>query len=308
MAEVCCYFCIPAFVHKCLGAVERVHRTMAERLTPYMNSKLNNWIDVLPCITFLMNQSFHSDSKYSPHEIIFGQIPKFPLSPVTPLDFDTIPLDLRTFVRKHAERLNIIHSEIKNNILTSQQKMLERANKNSNPLHVKEDDYVFLTVERTSLGQEIQSNFRGPFVIHRCVSPHMYLLRNPENGRIYKSEVHLDRMRMAYAQEPDPLPYFLSKLGTAETVPPEKVTQATPGNGKSKEDIHWTEVISSHHTIFAPVWKVKIAVTKFKFYKKVQGFVETLHICNFKMTGKSCTAEARIKVPSFQKITLFSGK
>ena len=30
--------------------------------------------------------------------------------------------------------------------------------------------------------------------------------------------------------------------------------------------IHWTEVISSHHTIFAPVQKVKIAPTNFKFY------------------------------------------
>ena len=242
MAEVCRQLCIPqefspAFVHKCLGAVERVHRTMAERLTPYMNSKLNNWIDVLPCITFSINQSVHSGSKYSPHEIIFGQRPKFPLSPVTPPDFDTIPLDMRTYVRKHAERLNIIRSEIKNNILTSQQRMLERANENSNPLHVKEGDYVFLTVERTGVGQKIQNNFRGPFVIHRCVSPHMYLLRNPENGTIYKSEVHLDRLSMAYIREPDPSPYFLSKVVTAETVPPEKVTQATPGNVKSKENI-----------------------------------------------------------------------
>ena len=46
-------------------------------------------------------------------------------------------------------------------------------------------------------------------------------------------------------------------------------------------DLHWTEVISSHHTIFAPVQRVKIALTKFKFYKKVQGFVETLQIMSF---------------------------
>ena len=45
--------------------------------------------------------------------------------------------------------------------------------------------------------------------------------------------------------------------------------------------IHWTEVISSHHKIFAPVQKVKIALTKFKFYKNVQGFVETLQIIPF---------------------------
>ena len=32
---------------------------------------------------------------------------------------------------------------------------------------------------------------------------------------------------------------------------------------------------------FAPVQKVKIALTKFKLYKKVQGFVETLQIMSF---------------------------
>ena len=103
MTEVCSQLCIhqefsPAFVHKCLGAVESVHRTMAERLTPYMNSKLNNWIDVLPCITFSINQSVHTGSKYSPHEIIYGQRPKFPLSAPTPPDFDTIPQHMRSYV------------------------------------------------------------------------------------------------------------------------------------------------------------------------------------------------------------------
>ena len=48
-----------------------------------------------------------------------------------------------------------------------------------------------------------------------------------------------------------------------------------------RNNIHWTEVISSLHTIFAPVQKVKIALTKFKFYKKVQVFVETLQIMSF---------------------------
>ena len=47
------------------------------------------------------------------------------------------------------------------------------------------------------------------------------------------------------------------------------------------QDLHWTEVISSHHTIFAPVQKVKITLTKFKLYQKAQGFVETLQIMSF---------------------------
>ena len=50
----------------------------------------------------------------------------------------------------------------------------------------------------------------------------------------YKSEVHLDRLGMAYIREPDPSPCYLSNVVTAETILPEKVLQATPGNAKSK--------------------------------------------------------------------------
>ena len=33
--------------------------------------------------------------------------------------------------------------------------------------------------------------------------------------------------------------------------------------------------------MFAPAQKVKIALTKFKFYEKVKGFVKTLQIMSF---------------------------
>ena len=91
-----------------------------------------------------------------------------------------------------------------------------------------------LTVEKTGAGQKVQNIFRGPFVIHRCVSSNMFLLRNPENGTICKSEVHLDSLKMAYIRKPEPTPYFLSKVVTAETVSTEKVTRATPGNVSTK--------------------------------------------------------------------------
>ena len=113
-------------------------------------------------------------------------------------------------------------------MLSSQRKMIERANKDSDPLHVKEGDYVFLLTERTGAGQKIQNMFTGPFIIHRCVSPHMFLLRNPDNGTIHKSEVHIDRLKMAYVRESEPTPYFLSKVVTAETMRPRKVTEAMP--------------------------------------------------------------------------------
>ena len=47
--------------------------------------------------------------------------------------------------------------------------------------------------------------------------------------------------------------------------------------------MHWTEVISGNLTFFAPFQRVKISLTIFYFYKKIQGFVETLQIIPFQI-------------------------
>ena len=60
--------------------------------------------------------------------------------------------------------------------------------------------------------------------------------------------------------------------------------------------------------IFALVRKYKSLSQNLNSIKKVQGFVETLQIMSSKMTGRFCTDEVRVKVPSFQKVTLFSVK
>ena len=69
----------PAFAHHCLGMCERVHKTLAERLTPYVNSRCNNGVDMLSSITFSINQSVHTATGYSPHEIVYGYRPHFHL-------------------------------------------------------------------------------------------------------------------------------------------------------------------------------------------------------------------------------------
>jgi hypothetical protein len=49
----------PSFVHHSLGACERTHRTLNERITPYI-SQGKQWDNILPAITFAINSSVNS--------------------------------------------------------------------------------------------------------------------------------------------------------------------------------------------------------------------------------------------------------
>ena len=124
--------------------------------------------------------------------------PHFPLTAAKPTDFDTISLDARTYVRKHAEKLEIIRTEVRNNVMKSQETMLARANAKINPLNATPGDYVFLLTETVGVGQKLKHHYVGPYVIDRFSSPHMVVLHNPDTGVCLKTQVYLDRLKMAY--------------------------------------------------------------------------------------------------------------
>ena len=119
--------------------------TLAERLTPYVNSRCNNWVDMLSSIKYSINQSVDTATGYSPHKIVYGYQPHFPLAGTKPPDFDSIPADARGYVRRHAEKMSVICTEVRNNAIKAQQSMIDSANENINPLQVSPDDYVYLS-------------------------------------------------------------------------------------------------------------------------------------------------------------------
>ena len=53
------------------------------------------------------------------------------------------------------------------------------------------------------------------------------------------------------------------------------------------------------------VLKVRFGYTKFMLINIYRCLAETLHVISFKMTGTSSTEDAKVKVPSFQKVTFF---
>jgi hypothetical protein len=63
----------PAFAHHCLGACERQHRTLAERLTTQV-LKGKPWENELHSVTFSMNSCVNNSIDFSPFEIIFGKL------------------------------------------------------------------------------------------------------------------------------------------------------------------------------------------------------------------------------------------
>lgn len=205
---------IPSFIHHCLGACERTHRTIAERLTPYVQNN-EQWQDVLPAVIFSINSSMHGSSHYSPFEIVYGQRPHFPLTNMVPeTDFTGIHHSLHSYLSDFTSRLKIIHTDIFENIKKSQAKMEKQANEKLHEIKVSVGDYVYLAKEPTGQGQKLKPNFEGPFIVHAVLSNHRVNLRDPKAKRTFKQPVHMDRLKIAHVRAPDPQPFLGHKSNT----------------------------------------------------------------------------------------------
>ena len=97
--------------------------------------------------------------------------------------------------------------------------MLDRANENINPLQPSPGDYIYLLTEVTGAGKKFKNKFTDPFVIEKITSPHLVLLRNPDTNICLKTPVYIDCLKMVYVREPNPSPYFMSKVVRHEQGP-----------------------------------------------------------------------------------------
>lgn len=225
----------PSLVHHCLGRCERTHRTLAERLTPYVLDN-KQWEEMLPGIVFSINCCVNPSSKYSAFEIVYGKRPSFPLSPNHIVDFKDIPNDAKAYVENLNSRISIIREQVKTNCLKAQEKMETIENIDAHELKLKVGDYVYLSRDPVGKGRKFQNTCDGPYVVTSPPSAHMVCLRDPSNKRTFRRPVHTNRLKRAYVREPTPAPYFNRNNMTETDISSEK-SEHTPSSAEDTNDV-----------------------------------------------------------------------
>ncbi|CAG2246046.1 unnamed protein product [Mytilus edulis] len=218
----------PAFAHHCLGACERQHRTLAERLTTHV-LKGKSWENELHSVTFSMNSSVNNSIDFSPFEILYGKRPNFPLIQYNSASFKDIPVDMRTYFQELTCKLNTIHEIVSNNAIASGLQMEEKENLKTNNLKLSIGDYVYLQREPTGVGRKFQPIFDGPYVVINIPSSHLIKLRDPTRKRKLSDPVHINRLKIAHIRAPDPA-HCLAPLHVESTESEENETISSDKN------------------------------------------------------------------------------
>ena len=186
------------------GQSEILNQTLEVAIRAYINKEKNNWIDLLPSITFAYNNTPHTSTKYSPAWLLMGYQPRIP----TAFNIENPAIE-----RKELGELNSGDAmDFANNIegmRLSAQDSIKRAqilfeksyNSNHIPIEFEVGDKVLVNIHSMSLpeakgkGSNLERKYEGPFEITERVGKVAYRLRIPHSYGIHPviSILHLEK-------------------------------------------------------------------------------------------------------------------
>lgn len=152
-----------AYHHETMGGIERTHRVLNEYIRSFANK--DNWHEYLPYFTFAYNVTPHSDTLYSPYELVFGKIANLPSSiKIDSIDKINKSYDYDDFASELKTRLQYSHLKAKEflELAKCNRKLLTDKKSYSNDFQT--GDLVFLN---QPANRKLCNKYEGPYKIKR---------------------------------------------------------------------------------------------------------------------------------------------
>ncbi|XP_048003324.1 uncharacterized protein LOC125239724 [Leguminivora glycinivorella] len=173
---------IMAYHHESIGALENSHKTMGAYLRIQCENKPNSWSDWLPYWCFTYNNTVHTETKYTPHELVFGKLCILPSnlrnSNVNPLyNHGSYPLELKY-------RLELAQADARTHLINSKLKRKEKYDSHSKPVSYSKSSYLWL---RNVSDNKMQSIYVGPYLVLEDLGCNVKILKNGKEDVVHKN-------------------------------------------------------------------------------------------------------------------------
>lgn len=170
-----------SYHHQSIGALENTHKNLGAFLRIQCDGHPETWSHWLPFWCYTYNNTVHSATKYTPFELVFGRtsnLPKITEEDVQPLyNPDYYPFELRY-------RLQVAHSDARNNVLKSKNERKNVYDKSVNPVTYAKDDLILV---RNETANKLDCLYDGPFVVIEDIEPNVKILKNNKIDIIHKN-------------------------------------------------------------------------------------------------------------------------
>lgn len=157
-----------AYHHQSIGALENTHKHLAAFLRIQTDKHPETWSSWLPFWCFSFNTSVHTETNYTPFELVYGRKCKLPSN----LSGDIVqPLyNHESYPKELKYRLQLSQKEARDNLLKSKTKRKTKYDLKMNIVKYKANDKILL---KNELGNKLNSVYLGPYKVLNDVSPNV---------------------------------------------------------------------------------------------------------------------------------------
>lgn len=167
--------------HPQSNIVERAHRTLNSFLRAFANKDRDNWHKLLKFATFAYNNTIHSTTKYTPHELAHGfkiKIPKHLTKPKIIYNYDNFADITRDNISKALELA-------KNELYQKKIENKKHYDKNINTINLTNNDYIL--VKNFTKKHKFDHIYEGPFKVINVYDCYVEYLKNNKKHKIHKN-------------------------------------------------------------------------------------------------------------------------
>ena len=170
------------------GALERSHAPLKDYIRCY-SEKFSDWDQLVPFAVFAMNTAVHSSTNFTPFELVYGHVARFPLRVPTHEKLQTYNIYLQDLIR----RLNEMQVIAGKNLIAAKHRSKGYYDRKSRNFEPRVGNYVRVLLEpRTNNTQEY---YREPCKIVEVLSKKNVVIELPDGRHERK---HVDELEPAH--------------------------------------------------------------------------------------------------------------
>lgn len=169
--------------HPQANIVERVHRTLNAYLRAFTEKNKDQWSELLKFATFAYNNTVHTTTGYTPHELAHGfqiQIPSGLTKQKVTYNYENYADNVRNNIAKSLElaKEHLYNKKLKNKQYYDLNKM---------DIDLKIDDWVLLKSQTKK--HKFQDVYEGPYKVLDVFDSHIEILKGGKRYKIHKNLV-----------------------------------------------------------------------------------------------------------------------
>ena len=177
------------------GSIERSHHVLTEYLKLYIENS-RNWDEWVELAIFSYNTSVHEGMKFSPHELVFGNLAREPISEI--IIEENMEPTYTEYLRDLFDKIDTVQQMARENLIKSKLRSKKYYDRRINPQNFKIEDQVYLLNEPTK--GKFSDQYTGP---HKVLE----ILQN-QNVKIEVKGIprtaHLDKLKLAHHRNRPP--------------------------------------------------------------------------------------------------------